>query len=170
MAHPPLPFDNPDAFMSSLHSDVSAAQEEERATVARRLSTTIAGAIDVATKSLGTALAEAAGSAGGKRAETIDEIVERESQAYPAELRELLNVSPTSTSGGGKDRDGEGEGGGTAAAAAPPPGSEKKTEREGDTSDVPQTELEVAVAEARADGARVAAKSLEVAVRTALET
>ena len=168
MAHPPLPFDNPDAFMSSLHSDVSAAQEEERATVARRLSTTIAGAIDVATKSLGTALAEAAGSAGGKRAETIDEIVERESQAYPAELRELLNVSPTSTSGGGKDRDGEGEGGGSAAAAAG--SAEKKTEREGDTSDVPQTELEVAVAEARADGARVAAKSLEVAVRTALET
>ena len=169
MAHPPLPFDNPDAFMSSLHSDVSAAQEEERATVARRLSTTIAGAIDVATKSLGTALAEAAGSAGGKRAETIDEIVERESQAYPAELRVLLNVSPTSTSGGGKDRDGEGEGGGTAAAAAAG-SAEKKTEREGDTSDVPQTELEVAVAEARADGARVAAKSLEVAVRTALET
>jgi len=169
MAHPPLPFDNPDAFMSSLHSDVSAAQEEERATVARRLSTTIAGAIDVATKSLGTALAEAAGSAGGKRAETIDEIVERESQAYPAELRELLNVSPTSTSGGGKDRDGEGEGGGSAAAAAAG-SAEKKTEREGDTSDVPQTELEVAVAEARADGARVAAKSLEVAVRTALET
>ena len=169
MAHPPLPFDNPDAFMSSLHSDVSAAQEEERAMVARRLSTTIAGAIDVATKSLGTALAEAAGSAGGTRAETIDEIVERESQAYPAELRELLNVSPTSISGGGKDRDGEGEGGGTAAAAATGSAA-KMTEREGDTSDVPQTELEFAVAEARADGARMAAKSLEVAVCTALET